>query len=175
MKKRQIEFALLGILLLGVALVVYYDVYHPAVTPGVLSAAETYTPIGVQDPSLRLDLLQKIRTFEYSGIHRNIFSATLPPPVTPAGHGSGLPSGPAIPQEPPLVIPVKFFGYSVDTGSGKRRAFFTDGDDVFIAAEGEMLLNRFRILHIGNASAELEEVSSGRRATVILEEETPAP
>jgi hypothetical protein len=42
-------------------------------------------------------------------------------------------------------------------------------------AEGEILLNRFRILKIGNANLEYEEVSSGLRGTAILEEQGAPP
>jgi hypothetical protein len=72
-------------------------------------------------------------------------------------------------------LPVKFFGYgTVPNGSG-RRAFFTDGEDIYIVAEGELLLNRFRILKIGNANLEYEEVSSGLRGTANLEEQGAPP
>jgi hypothetical protein len=46
-----------------------------------------------------------------------------------------------------------------------------DGEDVYIVAEGEVLLNRYRILKVGNASLEFEELSSGRRGTAPLEEQ----
>jgi len=38
-----------------------------------------------------------------------------------------------------------------------------------------VLLNRFRILKIGNASIEFEEISSGRRNTAPLEEQPASP
>ena len=41
--------------------------------------------------------------------------------------------------------------------------------------EGELLLNRFRILRIGNANLEYEEVSSGLRGTANLEEQGTPP
>jgi len=37
------------------------------------------------------------------------------------------------------------------------------------------LLNRFRILRIGNANLEYEEVSTGLRGTAILEEQAAPP
>ena len=50
--------------------------------------------------------------------------------------------------------------------SGKRLAFFLDGDDVLVVEEGSVFLNRFRLDKIGNDSADVEEISSGRHATV---------
>ena len=77
-------------------------------------------------------------------------------------------------QPPPVVLPATFFGYVADARSGFRRAFFASGEDVFIIAEGETLMNQFRLLRITNNTAELEEISSGRRTTVALEETSPA-
>jgi hypothetical protein len=50
--------------------------------------------------------------------------------------------------------------------SGKRVAFFLDGDDVLVVTEGAVFLNRFRLDKIGNDSADVEEISSQRHVTV---------
>ena len=70
---------------------------------------------------------------------------------------------------------MKFFGYGTVPNSLSRRAFFTDGEDVYIVGEGEVLLNRFRILRIGNASLEYEDITTGLRGTAILEEQAAPP
>ena len=67
-------------------------------------------------------------------------------------------------------MPFKFYGYAADTRSGKRRAFFTNGDEVYIASEGDTILTRFRVLRIGNTTSDLEEISTGRRATLSLDQ-----
>ena len=82
------------------------------------------------------------------------------------------PPGP--PPVAPLVVPATFFGYVTDARTGVRRAFFSEGDDVFVVGVGEILLGRFRLLQIGNSTAELEETGSGRRATVTLQEPGPS-
>ena len=56
-----------------------------------------------------------------------------------------------------------------------RRAFFTDGEDVYIVSEGEVLLNRFRILKVNNTNLDYEEISSGLRGTANLEEQGAPP
>ncbi|HJY85619.1 MAG TPA: hypothetical protein VKE24_02175, partial [Candidatus Acidoferrales bacterium] len=106
-----------------------------------------------------------------TGQRRNIFTAMLPPPPAPKVDTSKLPP----PPPPPLEVPVRFFGYSADPRTGRRQAFFTNGEDVFIVTEGEVLLNRFRLLRIGNTTAEIEETASGRRATLALEEQGAPP
>lgn len=174
-RTQTIVFAvLLGIL----ALVVYANWNQGPQLGSVLFANEKFQPLGVADPTLRFDLLERVRKLEYTGPKRNIFVATLPRPPAPEGPKVVEPVNPqpdTPPEPPPLVIPFKFYGYATDPGTGRRRAFFTDGDNVFILREGETLQNRFRLLRIGNQSAELEETASGRRATVPLEQVPSAP
>jgi hypothetical protein len=42
---------------------------------------------------------------------------------------------------------------------------------VYVLGEGEVLLNRYRVLRIRNANLEFEEISSGRTGTAPLVEE----
>ncbi len=171
--------------LLAVAAFAFYVEMRPqsgnvSVAPTALFAAP-YVPLEVENPALRLDLLDRIHKREYTGVHRNIFSGvTLPPPppkLTPAqtkaaaAYAAAHPPPPAPP--PPLQVPATFFGYVTDARTGRKQAFFTDGDDVFIAGEGEVLLGRFRVLRIGNDTADVEEISSGRRATLRMQEIEP--
>lgn len=144
--------------------------------PTIAGAAgdEKYQPLNVPDPALRIDLLDQIHKQEYTGTHRNIFNAAPPPPPIPQpgqpGYVAPVATPPVDTGPPPVVVPATFFGYAVSTRTGKRQAFFTNGDDVFVVDEGATLLNRFRLLKIGNSTAELEEISSKRRTTVNLEE-----
>ena len=139
---------------------------------GVLAADSKFEPLDVQEPSLRLDQLDRLRKLEYSGSHRNIFVAGAPPLPKPGGEAAADARpfiGPKLPPPPPpLQIPAEFFGYASQPTSGKRVAFFTSGDDVLVVAEGDKFLNSFRLIHIGNESADVEEISSGRHATVQL-------
>jgi hypothetical protein len=67
-----------------------------------------------------------------------------------------------------LQIPAEFFGYAWRPHSEKRVAFFTSGDDVLIVHEGDTFLSRFRLDRVGTDSADVEDISSGRHATVPL-------
>jgi len=172
MSRRTQIYLLVALVIVLAGLTVYRLKRSPDLV-AVSSASESFQPLKVENPSLRLDLLEKIRKLEYSGTHRNIFTAAPPPPPVSTATGSkkGQPEPP--PPPPPLDVPFKFFGYTSDPETGKRRAFFTNGEDVFIVSEGETLVNRFRLLRIGNNTAEVEEISSGRRATLMLEEPPP--
>ena len=172
---RRNQMIALGVLLaiLGVTL---YSHFRPSDDNAKSSAVSAlFSPINVDNPALRLDVLQRFLNLEYKGAHRNIFVATLPPPppppqVTPVNVAPPVPSGP-----PPLVVEAKYFGFVSDSKGSHRRAFFAtaNNEDVFVAGEGDSLLGRFRVVRISSTSADIEEVSSGRHTTLILEEPGP--
>ncbi len=132
-----------------------------------------FEPLKVEDPALRVYELDKVRKAEYKGADHNIFVYGPPKPSPEAikakqeeeaRHHFVGPQKP--PPEPPLVVPATFFGYATNPKTRNRLAFFSTPDDVFIVGEGGMLMNRYRLLRIGNVSADLEEVGSGKHATM---------
>jgi hypothetical protein len=173
---RRTQVILLLVLLVILAGVVYWQMQGPAAATEnkntTVVVGQQYGPINVENPALRKDLLDGIHKRIYpAGRHRDIFNDQPPPPEIPKPKG---PVGPAIPAgPPPLVIPATFFGYVADVRTGFRRAFFASGEDVFIVAEGETLMSNFRLLRINNNSVEFEEISSGRKTQLTLEETGP--
>jgi hypothetical protein len=178
---RRTQFVVF-IVLLGVLAAVVFNVYRSRSSaeedsPQPVSLNAKFAPLGVDNPALRLDILQRFLALEYKGVHRNIFSATLPPPPAsppskqPVVVAPPPPSGP-----PPLTVDAKYFGYVSDYGGSHRRAFFATGgsDDIIIAGEGDTFMGRFRVIHLTNTTADVEEVATGRRATLTLEEPSPA-
>jgi hypothetical protein len=174
-QKRIILLAGLGVLFLYV---IYVSNRPSEIAQVVSSADEKFRPIAVENPALKLELLERLKKLQYQGSHRNIFSSVAPPPESaipppviapPPITAPGGPSGPA-----PLVVPATFYGFVTDAQTGMRRAFFIEGENVYIIAVGEMLLGRYRLIQIGNSSVELEETSTGRRATLTMEEPNPA-
>jgi hypothetical protein len=174
-QKRITLLAGLGVLLLYI---IYVSNRPSEIAQVVSSADEKFRPIAVENPALKLELLERLKKLQYQGSHRNIFSSVAPPPESavpppviapPPITAPGGPSGPA-----PLVVPATFYGFVTDAQTGMRRAFFTEGENVYIIAVGEMLLGRYRLIQIGNSSVELEETSTGRRATLTMEEPNPA-
>jgi hypothetical protein len=166
MSRRNEIYTLVGLLVVLAAAVYYFFVSRTQVAglPGV--AADTkFEPLDVEEPQLRLDLLRKLQKLEYSGSHRNIFVAAPPPPPKPSG-GENQPArivGPMPPPPPPPPqVQAEFFGYASQPRAGRRVGFFTSGDDILVVSEGAVFLGRFRLVHIGNDSADVEEMSSGR-------------
>jgi hypothetical protein len=139
-----------------------------------------FQPLDVKEPQLRNDLLAKLQKLEYTGSHRNIFVGAPPAVVLTEEqkaeqlrqkrHAEYLVKGPHLPPPPaPLdVSGIQLFGFVTNRDSGKRFAFFLNGEDVVIAAEGDTLLSRFRLVHIGDDSADVEEISTGRHASVAM-------
>jgi hypothetical protein len=169
--KRKAEiWILVGLVAVG-ALVYFFNRDSVTGEPGV-SAAAKFSPLAVQEPQLRLDLLAKLQHDITGGSHRNIFTAT-PPPVelTPAQKAAAQRSYPTVPTPtppPPVQVPGEFFGYAFRSPPGKRFGLFKNGDDVLVVAEGDTFLNNYRLIHIGNDSADVEEISTGRHARVAM-------
>ena len=119
------------------------------------------------DPTLRLDLLQAAEGTRYEGSGRNIFRSQEEPPPIPKPVASALkdqaPAGPP----PPPPINLKFFGFASRPGEAKK-IFLAQGEDVFIGGEGDIVNRRYRILHIGLNSVEIEDVLNNRRQTIPL-------
>src|SRR5579864_402311 len=103
MSKKQKRITLLA----GLGVVFLYIIYisnRPSEIAQVVSSAdEKFRPIAVENPALKLELLERLKKLQYEGSHRNIFSsvapppasAAVPPPVTPPPIAPAGPSGPA--------------------------------------------------------------------------------
>jgi len=176
--KQKKQFAVLVVLLLiaGAIWFFYFDHDRTVVTADAKSVVHNYKLLSVDNPQLHIDGVERARKTEYKSRGRNIFSRELPPaPPPPVRPKKREPVGPQVevppPPPPPPTLPVKFFGFGTVPNGTVRLAFFTDGQEIFVVAEGELLLNRFRILRIGNANVEFEEISTGLRNTAPLDEQ----
>jgi hypothetical protein len=174
------QIAVLIVLLVVGALVWYFRPANPDVIADtdtdITKIVQNYPPLAVDNPQLHWWKLEASRKSEYKSNGRNIFSPaplhTAPAPKPKPVEASSVPQPPPAPPPPP-TLPVKFFGYGTAPVGGTRRAFLTDGDEIYISGEGETLLGRYRILKIGNANLEFEEISTGRRGSAVLEEQGP--
>jgi hypothetical protein len=127
------------------------------------------------DPRLRLDLLSSAESVQYQGEGKNIFrsdsevaiptvkispllrkqqeqaaKAIQAAQVAQAALNASLPP-------PPPPINLKFFGFSNSAGD-KPKAFLSQGDDVWVAREGDVVDRRYKILHISPSTVEVEDL-----------------
>ena len=146
--------------------------------PGVRVAAAKGTKkasnVESLDPTLKLDLLASSEKTEYQGNGRNIFvsqaeDVQIPKPIATVspdqlGHQQWHPPAPP----PPQPIPLKFYGFASSPGEPKK-IFLKNGDDVFVAGEGEIVDRRYKVIRITNTSVEIQDVvSSGPPQSIPL-------
>ena len=140
------------------------------------------------DPILRLDLLAKVQGVELAGGSRNLFQFSTPPvkvealkgpepkvipkPGSPGVRAGDDPAKPAGPPPPP-PINLKYYGFSTARNNGRKKAFFLDGDEISVAAEGDTVMKRYRVVRIGVNSVVMEDTESKRQQSLPLTEEQP--
>ncbi len=124
------------------------------------------------DPTLDLALLNQSEQIKYAGNGRNIFVAgsvaKIEPPkgsgVTDVEAGAVRPL-PTIPPPPPITL--KFFGFANRLGETKK-VFLSQGEDIFIAAEGDIVDRRYRVLRISSNAVDVEDVINNNRQSLPL-------
>jgi ribosome-associated protein YbcJ (S4-like RNA binding protein) len=136
----------------------------PIVLPG--KGATEILPDTGMDPRLRLDLLPASADVEYKGIGRNIFRAG-PETVKSLPQAVASPLPKAATPPPPPTINLKFFGFATRQG-GASKVFLAQGDDVFVAGEGDIVNRRYKILRITPNAVDVEDVISNIRQTLPL-------
>jgi hypothetical protein len=132
---------------------------------------KTTTKTHSLDPELRYDWLQASEDTKYEGNARNIFQdqVEIPKPVSSGATDKMAKIEPVAPPPPPPPPPInlKFFGFANNRG-GPKRIFLAQGEDVFIAAEGDIVDRRYRVVHIAPQSVEIEDMLNNNRQTIPL-------
>ena len=109
------------------------------------------------DPTLRFDLLKSSEDVTYKGTGRDIFrsqaeEAPIPKALPPDKQPNVVQTPP-----PPPPIPLKFYGFA-SRKDGNKRIFLSKGEDIFVAKEGDIVDRRYKIVHIGTNSVEVQDV-----------------
>jgi len=124
------------------------------------------------DPTLDLNLLSHSEEIKYEGNGRNIFVAGSVAKIEkPKRNGTELrtvtqiQAPPSPPPPPPITL--KFFGFANKPGETKK-VFLSQGEDIFIAGEGDIVDRRYRVLHISPTAVDVEDVINNNRQSLPL-------
>jgi len=126
------------------------------------------------DPTLDEAAMLRTESLVYSGTGRNIFSATYTPPpaevVKPKFNPRPLPPPPPVVQGPPPIPPpppinLKFFG-TANRKSGKLQAFLLQGEDVYLAQEGDIVARKYKIVSISANSIQVTDLQNNNTQTL---------
>jgi hypothetical protein len=147
-----------------------------------VAAKKLATSSASLDPTLDQSAMLRTEHLVYGGSGRNIFSATyVPAGVIPTPVSNGRRPGPVGPPPPPPPPPppatcppscppinLKFFG-TATRANGKRQAFLLQGDDVFLASEGDIVARKYRIVSISANSLQVEDMANQNTQTLPLQ------
>ena len=181
-RNQVVALAILGAIAVAI---VAYEFWPSSSAPATAQATATAAKPGTRrtasgklvpvveprlDPTLDLNLLSQSEEIKYAGNGRNIFVAGSVPIEKPKRNGSdqhdaGLRLPP--PVQPPPPITLKFFGFANRPGETKK-VFLSQGEDVFIAAEGDIVDRRYRVLHISPTAVDVEDVINNNRQSLPL-------
>jgi len=183
-RKQVVALAVLGVIAIAI---LGYEFWpsSTATAPAATQTASTAARPGVRrsssgkmllvveprlDPTLDLKLLSQSEEIKYAGNGRNIFVVGSVPIEPPKRNGTDTAAG-GIRQPPPIQPPppitLKFFGFANRPGETKK-VFLSQGEDVFIAAEGDIVDRRYRVLHISPTAVDVEDVINNNRQSLPL-------
>ncbi|HEY1462633.1 MAG TPA: hypothetical protein VGF44_04370 [Terriglobales bacterium] len=140
-------------------------------THGKTNGKKSNTEARSLDPRLRFDWLKGSEDTKYSGTGRNIFQTyvEIPKPIVPPVKQNTPPIADQGPPQPPPPPPInlKFFGFASRAGEAKK-IFLSEGEDIFIAGEGQIVDRRYKVLHISVNDVEIEDVLNNNRQSIPL-------
>jgi hypothetical protein len=128
---------------------------------------------GDVDPTLRLRLLERVRSVPPAAGLRNLFDSSaqmatnllpIPKNVPKINPGPVLPTNPrpVPPPVPAFSIPLKYYGFVKPNGHtlDGNRGFFMDGDNILVGSEGDVLEKHFLVVALTPNSARLEDTTA---------------
>lgn len=127
-------------------------------------------PMRSMDPTLRFDLLKASEDTKYEGTGRNIFRVFVEPPhivQNPVLDQRPVAQQGPPPPPPPPPINLVFYGFATPV-SGSKRIFLAQGEDVFIAKEGDIVDRRYKVVRISANAVEILDVLSNNRQSIPL-------
>ena len=178
--RQKLSILIVLLAVLGLTIVLGYRMVRPP-TAATLEAKEAKTstnPPAPSDAHIRLDLLENPEAAEQDIGKRNLFqyhqpppppppkptaSVNIPPPPTPIPTVAPTPVAPP----PPPPIPLRYQGFATTPSpNGSFTAFVADDRQTYLVSVGEILMGRYRIVSISDASMVVEDLEQNRRQTL---------
>jgi len=144
---------------------------QPGRTAGTRLTGKNSATVASLDPTLHLALLKGSEDTKYEGTGRNIFRVFVEIPQvaqSPMKKEAANNSPPAYVPPPPPPSNLRFYGFATSRPDGAKRIFLTKNEDVFIAAEGDIVDRRYKVVHILLNSVEILDVLSNNRENIPL-------
>jgi hypothetical protein len=146
-------------------------------SPTVASSANRNSALRSEslDPRLHLDLLENSEKVTYEGKGINIFNGgaepvqIAKPTVSPLLRQQQEQANAVHLPPPPPRIPLSYFGVSSGKGE-KSKAFLSNGDDVWVAREGDVVDRHYKIVRISPTAVEVEDLLNNNRQTISLKQ-----
>jgi hypothetical protein len=197
-RKEQILYVVLGVLMLGLCLYIYESLYGGGTPAPAPQNAEVSAPVAAQadgsvaagpeakkvgttsaalDPTLHMEAMLVSEAVDYSGSGRNIFSqnsaptVVIPAPVAPARPKVQVATAyvPPVRTGPPPPPPIDLKFFGVETKeNGMRVALLLHGDTVFTASAGEVVARRYKIIAVDGKTIQVEDMQNNNRQTLPL-------
>ena len=192
-QQKKIAIGLFAVLALGVMWYEVKDTLFPPTTAPVAVASQAQaapakpaaggnakpdSASASLDPTLHMEAMLVSESLEYSGSGRNIFSASSAPPVTI--QKPVAPARPVAPPPPPIPCPpncppppppppidLKFFGVKI-AADGKRQACLLQGENVYWASPGDVVLRRYRVIAVDAKTIQVEDMQNHNSQTLPL-------
>ena len=194
-RRQTIMAGVLGVVALGACIYLYEELFAtdtPAPAPQpvavttpakqpVRPSAGTAKTVGTistaLDPTLHMEAMLVTESVLYSGTGRNIFSPNSAPLIVipkPLSTARVVPAPPPIPcppncppPPPPPPIDLKFFGVAT-AANGTRQACLLQGDNVYLASAGDVVLRRYRVITVDAKSIQVEDMQNNNKQTLPL-------
>ena len=190
-ENKQLTFLIALLVILGLTLFLAPRVNRPP-TASVVQATQATTespqpampPAVVNDARIRLDLIGKSMENRDAG-RENLFQYRLAPPPPPTLRPGGqrdpfsvppeqtanvappVPTGPPPPRPPPPIT-LKYQGFARNDSGGQITAFLIDDAGHYNVKAGEVLMGRYRIIGVTDASVDVEDLQNHRRQSLPL-------
>lgn len=181
-KKKVIIASVLGVLAILLVVRAFYSTFAdsdstpapaPVIRSGPVAAsggqARLLPGASLLDPTLHPEKMALAESTEYHGSGRNIFSKNsapidIPKPIATVRTTERVqPTGPP----PPPPIDLRFYGFATKQG-GKPRIFLLQGDEVYIASEGDVVARRYRVGNITPGAVVIQDMPNNNVQTIPL-------